>query len=178
MKAEVEANYKSASSDAARFQLEAVAGQIQQKQDMFNQTVAMENAKLGLQAQTWAAQMAMNPRAVNVGVDQAGKPIMGVASSDKSAEVLRTELPVLENKIKIVRDFVSYIENHKGKRDSFSGQNIKGMQQLVAQALGVKPEDLPYPDPTFGRNAMDFYRNALENIAKQKQNLINANVIR
>lgn len=181
VKDHIDAKYKETSSPAVKYQLEAAGAQVMQRMASMNQQNALQNMQLQLQGRQWAAQMAMNPRAVQLGTDAMGKPIQGVAASDKSAEVLREQLPQLENKISTVRDMINYLNqapNSAGKSQSLIGNNLEGMKQNVAKAFGLDPKEMPDIVKTAGRDATDFYNQLLSQASKNKQDVINANVIK
>jgi hypothetical protein len=181
VKDHIDAQYKVASSPAVKYQLEAAGAQVMQRMAQMNQQNALQNMQLQLQGRQWAAQMAMNPRAVQLGTDAQGKPIQGVAASDKSAEVLREQLPQLDQKISAVKDMVDYLNQAPktaGKSQSLIGKNLEGMKQNVAKHFGLDPKELPDIVQSVGRDATDFYNQLLEQATKNKQNIINANVIK
>lgn len=181
IKDKIDAQFKVTSSPAVRYQLEAAGAQVMQRMAQMNQQNALQNMQLQLQGRQWAAQMAMNPRAVQLGTDSYGKPIQGVAASDKSAEVLREQLPALDQKISAVKDMVDYLNQApktSGKSQSLIGKNLEGMKQNVAKAFGLDPKEMPDIVQSIGRDSTDFYNQLLEQATKNKQNVINANIIK
>ena len=181
IKDKIDAQFKVTSSPAVRYQLEAAGAQVMQRMAQMNQQNALQNMQLQLQGRQWAAQMAMNPRAVQLGTDSYGKPIQGVAASDKSAEALREQLPALDQKISAVKDMVNYLNQApktSGKSQSLIGKNLEGMKQNVAKAFGLDPKEMPDIVQSIGRDSTDFYNQLLEQATKNKQNVINANIIK
>lgn len=180
MQTKIDAEYKKNIAPAARAQLEAASAQVAQRQAAANQQTAVQNLQLQLQGRQWQAQMAMNPRAVTIGTDAKGKPIQAVSASDKSAEVLREQIPQIDQKIQAVKDLINYVStapNSQGRDQTFIGKNLEGMKQQIGKLYGLDPKDIPDITQTVGRDATDFYNNLLTQATQQKQNIINANTL-
>ena len=180
MQAKIDAQYKVTTSPAARLQLEAASAQVAQRMAAANQQTAVQNLQLQLQGRQWQAQMALNPRAVTIGTDAQGRPIQAVSASDKSAEVLREQVPQLDQKISAVKDMINYIStapNAAGRDQTFIGKNLEGMKQNVGKLFGLDPKELPDITQTVGRDATDFYNQLLTQATQQKQNIINTHTL-
>lgn len=180
MQSKIEAQYKATTAPAARLQLEAASAQVAQRMAATNQQTAVQNLQLQLQGRQWQAQMAMNPRSVTIGTDAQGRPIQAVSASDKSAEVLREQIPQMDQKIGAVKDLINYISTApktQGRNETFIGKNLEGMKQNIAKLYGLDPKEMPDITQTVGRDATDFYNQLLTQATQQKQNIINTHTL-
>ncbi len=176
LKAQAQANFVKATAPVQKLAALKAASEVEQKLAAFRQETALQNFTLKMQENGWAASQIYNDLNVNAGIDsKTNTNVTGRATSKEAADLLRKEIPVLDNKINALAALNNYISHNSIKEDAFSGQNLKAFKTMIEQTYGFKPGELPDPIPTLGRNATDFYQNMLGEAIIQKQSLLRQN---